>query len=71
MGLWKENRKEWPFMKNKFIFSIRDGKRERFWEDRWYGDKTLSLSFPSLYALATSKKAWVAEVWDAMGEDGG
>ena len=71
MGLWKEIRKEWPFMKNKFIFSIGDGKRVRLWEDRWCGDKALSLSFPLLYALATSKKAWVTEVWDAMGKDGG
>ena len=26
--------------------------------------------FPFLYALATSKEAWVLEVWDALGEDG-
>ncbi|RVW27814.1 putative mitochondrial protein [Vitis vinifera] len=48
-----------------------DGRRVRFWEDRWCRDKALSLSFPSLYALVTSKEAWVAEVWDATGEDGG
>ena len=29
----------------------------RFWEDRWCGDEALSRSFPSLYALATSKEA--------------
>ncbi|RVW75063.1 hypothetical protein CK203_056012 [Vitis vinifera] len=38
---------------------------------KWCGDKALSLSFPSLYALVTSKEAWVVEVWDATGEDGG
>ncbi|KAL6332308.1 hypothetical protein AAG906_004871 [Vitis piasezkii] len=38
-------------------------------EGGWY--EALSLSFPSLYALVTSKEAWVAEVWDATGEDGG
>ncbi|RVW75087.1 hypothetical protein CK203_057898 [Vitis vinifera] len=49
----------------------RDGRRVRFWEDRWCGDEALSHSFPSLYALVTSKEAWVVEVWDATGEDGG
>ncbi|RVW96810.1 hypothetical protein CK203_026027 [Vitis vinifera] len=49
----------------------RDGRRVRFWEDRWCGDEALSLSFPSLYALVTSKEAWVVEVWDASGEEGG
>ena len=58
-------------MKNFFVFSTGDGRRVRFWEDRWCGDKALSLSFPSLYALVTSKEAWVVEVWDATGEDGG
>ena len=58
-------------MKNNFVFSIGDGRRVRFWEDRWCGDEALSHSFPSLYALVTSKEAWVVEVWDATGEDGG
>ena len=42
----------------------------RFWKDRWCGDDALTISFPSLYTLATSKEAWVAEVWDTLGEDG-
>ncbi|RVX20326.1 hypothetical protein CK203_004874 [Vitis vinifera] len=53
-----------------YIFMLRNGKRVRFWEDRWRGDEILSISFPSLYALVTSKEAWVAEVWDTLGEDG-
>ena len=71
MGFWKEIRKEWPFMKNKFVFSVGNGRRVRFWEDRWCGDEALSISFPSLYALATSKEVWVVEVWDTIGEVGG
>ena len=57
VGFWKEIRKEWPLMKSKIVFSEGDGKKVRFWEDRWYGDYALSISFPSLYALATSKEA--------------
>ncbi|RVW44877.1 hypothetical protein CK203_087093 [Vitis vinifera] len=33
----------------------------------WCRD-TLCDSFPSLYALAASKEAWVAEVWDTSGK---
>ncbi|RVW29476.1 hypothetical protein CK203_093707 [Vitis vinifera] len=32
-------------------------KRVKFWTDKWCGDEPLYLSFPSLYALAASKKA--------------
>ena len=57
MGFWKKIRKEWCLMKSKIIFSAGNSRRVRFWEDRWYGDYALSISFPSLYALATSKEA--------------
>ena len=53
---WQEIRKEWPLMKSKIVFSEGGGKKVRLWEDRWYGDYALSISFPSLYALATSKE---------------
>ena len=49
-------------MKSNFVFSMGDGRRVRFWKDRWCGDEALRISFPSLYALVTSKEAWVAEV---------
>ena len=58
-------------MKSKIVFSEGDGKKVRFWEDRWYGDYALSISFPSLYALATSKETQVVEVWDSLKEKGG
>ena len=58
-------------MKNKIVFSMGDGRRVRFWEDRWCGDDALSVSFPSLYAMAASKEAWVVEVWDSSGREGG
>ena len=46
VGYWKEIRKEWSLMKNNFVFSMGDGGRVRFWEERWCGDNALSLSFP-------------------------
>lgn len=30
----------------------------------------LSMDFPSSYALAASKEAWVADIWDDLGEGG-
>ena len=71
MGHWKAIGNGWMEFSKRVAFKVGDGRRVRFWKDRWCGDEALSISFPSLYALSTSKEAWVAEVWDAMGEDGG
>ena len=59
------------FNENNLVFFLGDGRRVRFWEDRWCGDDALSVSFPSLYVLVASKEAWVAEVWDSSREKGG
>ena len=40
----------------------------RFWKDKWCGTKPLSEAFLSLFALATSKEAWVNEVWTTEGD---
>ena len=57
-------------MRGNFVFSIGDGRRVRFWEDRWYSDDTLSRSFPLLFELIASKEEWVAEVWVVWGRRG-
>ena len=43
----------------------------RFWKDIWCGSTPLCEAFPSLFDLAGSKDAWVADYWDPMGEVGG
>ena len=40
-----------------------NGRRVRFWEDTWCGQEPLCSSFPSLFAIAASKDAWVSELW--------
>ena len=35
----------------------------KFWKDIWCGDEPLCVSFPSLFALAVFKDAWVKDVW--------
>lgn len=62
--LWKEIRKEGSLWGNNIVFSMDNGRRVRFWKDKWCADEALCDSFPSLYALAVSKEEWVAEVWD-------
>ena len=44
------------------MFSVGNGRRVRFWKDKWCGDEALCVSFSSLYGLAVSKVVWVAEV---------
>ena len=71
VGLWKEISKEGLLLLNNVSFSVGDGKRVRFWKDIWCGNTPLCEAFPSLFDLAGSKDAWVADYWDPMGEEGG
>ena len=42
---------------------MRNGQRVNFWKDKWCESTPLCKSFPSLFVLATSKEAWVKDVW--------
>ena len=35
----------------------------KFWKDICYGDEPFCVSFPSLFAPASSKDDWVADLW--------
>ncbi|RVW36183.1 hypothetical protein CK203_100357 [Vitis vinifera] len=70
MGFWKEIRKKGSLMLKNIVFSMEDGRRVRFWKDKECGNNTLCDSFPSLYALADSKDAWIVDCWDSLGEEG-
>nr|CAN73158.1 hypothetical protein VITISV_017219 [Vitis vinifera] len=48
----------------------KEGRRVKFWKDIWWGNFALCNSFPSLYAIASSKEAWVEEFWDTSGVEG-
>ena len=43
----------------------------RFWKDIWCGNISLCEAFPSLFAIAVSQDAWVADCWDSVGDVGG
>ena len=42
-----------------------------FWKDAWSGEEAISISYPSLFALAANKEASVADVWEPSSERGG
>ena len=45
-------------------YVVGNGRRVKFWEDRWCREEPLKIAFPTLFTIATFKEAWVAEVWD-------
>ena len=70
VGLWKGIRLGWDLVGARTSFSVGNGRRVRFWRDRWCGDAPLCESFPSLFALSIEKEAWVADVWDPLMQGG-
>ncbi|RVW26080.1 putative ribonuclease H protein [Vitis vinifera] len=46
VGLWKAIRKEWLGMYSSLAFRVGNGRRVRFWKDKWCGDEPLYESFP-------------------------
>ena len=64
VGFWKEIRKEGPLMFKNDSFVEGDGKRVKFWKDIWCRNNSVREAFPSLFALADSKDAWVANFWE-------
>ena len=68
VGLWKAINKVGQFVTPFFGYEVGNGKNVRFWKDKWCGTSPLSEAFPSLFSIATSKEAWVNEVWTAEGD---
>lgn len=71
VGLWKAIRLFWELISTKTSFSVGNRRRVKFWRDKWCGDEPLCVSFPSLLALASSKEAWVVNLWLHSSEGGG
>ncbi|RVW78939.1 putative ribonuclease H protein [Vitis vinifera] len=67
VGLWKAIRRGWEAVGNNLVYSVGNGRRIRFWEEKWCGDDKLCSLFPSLYAISLDKEAWVADVWSHYG----
>ena len=70
VGFWKKIRKEGSLLQNKVVVTMGDGRKGKFWKDKWCGNFALCNPFPSLFAFATFKEAWLVELWDSSGEEG-
>ena len=49
---------------------VGNGKRVKFWKDKWCGDSPLCHSFPSLFSISSSKEVWVRDIWREIGDGG-
>ena len=57
VGLWKAIRLLWELIFSRILFVVGNGRRVKFWRDRWCRDEPLRVLFLSLFALASSKEA--------------
>ena len=55
---------------NGMAFVVGNGRRVKFWLEKWCEDEPLRSVFPSLFAIAVSKEAWVEEVPNGSFEGG-
>ena len=54
--------KKWE--KGMGVFKVGFRNRVRFWKDKWCDDTSLRELFLELDSIATSKDAWVGDLWD-------
>jgi hypothetical protein len=48
------------------VFTLRNGDQIRFWEDKWLGNQTLMVQYPSLYQIVRRKIATIANVFTSV-----
>ena len=66
----EEIEKHWELFNSMISFVVDNGRRVKFWKDRWCSEEPLCEIFPPLFALSNSKEAWVADLWEHRGEGG-
>ena len=68
VGLWKNISQGWPSFSHHLLYDIGDGSRVKFWQDRWYGETSLAISYPKLFRFCRVKKVSVAELMSLIME---
>jgi hypothetical protein len=61
VGLWKFIRKGWQNFRSLFRFDPSEGSTIRFWDDVWFGDRSLKEEFPGLHIIASDEEASIAD----------
>uniref|UniRef100_A0A7C9ALA2 Reverse transcriptase domain-containing protein n=1 Tax=Opuntia streptacantha TaxID=393608 RepID=A0A7C9ALA2_OPUST len=67
-SLWRHISKCWEWFLPHFYFEVGDGTTISFWQNQWNGEGLLKDLFPSLFALAQDKEAFVAD-YRVLGTD--
>ena len=67
VGLWKSIRRVWDVIGDNMVYYVGNGRRVRFWKDKWCRDDTLCTSFPSLFVISLTKEAWLEDMWSNAG----
>ena len=47
--------KNWEVFKSRLCFIVGNGRKIKFWLDKWYGDSLLKESFLTLFAITNLK----------------
>ena len=66
-GLWRNIRMRWEEFSKNIRFVVGVGDRVKLWTNQWCGDFPLQLTFPSVYGIASNKKALVASSLELLG----
>lgn len=66
-GIWRTIRNLWPILFSRISFTVGNGRKVLFWEDKWINQRPLKLLFPEFYALSRLPKATVEELWTGQG----
>ncbi|KAF5452893.1 hypothetical protein F2P56_021410 [Juglans regia] len=67
MGLWKHIRRGWVVFHRHTRLQLGTGSKIGFWKDAWCNNSVLQDLFPSLFLIASTKDATVAEVMEVSG----
>ena len=61
-GLWKGIMSGWEDYFHNVEFVVGQGTRVSFWKDKWCGDTSLMVLFPTLFTCSSNREATIAEV---------
>ena len=64
IGVWKAIRNSWEAFKVKTRLQVGSGTQVKVCDDRWCGEILLRDAFLGPYSIASSKDAWVVDVWN-------
>uniref|UniRef100_A0A2N9ESY8 PARP catalytic domain-containing protein n=1 Tax=Fagus sylvatica TaxID=28930 RepID=A0A2N9ESY8_FAGSY len=69
-GLWKGIMSGWEDYFQHVEFVVGQGTRVSFWKDKWCGDTSLMVLFPTLFTCFSNREATIAEVFSGLDSRG-